>query len=120
MYYYRVAELTIQSCYQLRSFSAFACEPAEADVTIGETDELPPDGDDLVSGTIVHRRIPDGWFFHPDHVKDRGLYISEDYSGLRLLGQAGAEIGGMTEWHVRIALECWFARNGYVSLRQSP
>ena len=118
-YYYRVAEVTLQSCCRLQSFDDFACEPMDADITLEATDELPPDGKDLVSGTIVHRRTADGWFFHYWNQETKGLYVSRDYMRLRMLGQKSETVAGVMEWFVRIAVECMLARKGYVSLHSA-
>ena len=34
MYYYRIAELTVESVLELSSYKVFACEAAKADVTV--------------------------------------------------------------------------------------
>lgn len=116
-YYYRIAALTFRSCYTLSSFGAFLCEPAEqADVILEDTKEPPLPGADLSSGSVIHRKTPDGWFFHPRETDTVGLYVNEDYTRLKILGQYRPEITGLLEWFVRIALECWLARHGYVSL----
>ena len=119
MYYYRIADLTMKSDLKLISYKAFACEPARADVTVTATDELPPSGQEQRSGAIIHRKLANGWFFHPLSTDQRGLYISEDYSQLRRLGTESPKIMGIvdeTEWYIRIAMECLLARRGYVSL----
>ena len=119
MYYYRIAELTMESDRELSSYRVFACEPAKADVTVNVTDELPPPGPERVSGMMAHRKLADGWFFHPVSTEERGLYISEDYSRLRRLGAEGPKVMGIvdeSEWYIRIAMECMLARKGYLSL----
>ena len=116
MTYYRIGGVTLASCYELPSFGAFICDPAEADMTLEKTDEQPPKGHDLISGTIVHRSLPDGWFYHSLQTDQIGLYVSSDYTRLRMLGEEGAEISLQEEWMVRVALECMLARKGYVSL----
>ena len=119
MYYYRIAAVILQSPYRLRSFSYFACEPAEADIILTETKELPPDRADQVSGMIAIRHSDDGWFFHAGKSDREGLFVSKDYSSLRLLGYPKTEIYGMAEWFVRIAVECMLAYKGYVSLHSA-
>ena len=119
MYYYRVADLTLRSVFLLKSFSAFACEEAEPDVILEETDELPPAGKDQHSGEVTHRQIPDGWFFHPRRNDRLGLYVNRDYTRLRMLGMKGSEIVGIAAWYVRIALECRLIRMGYLSLHSA-
>ncbi len=116
MYYYRVAELILQSRFHLFSYREFACNPAEPDVILDATDELPPPGIDQQSGSVLHRQIPEGWFFHSEHEETVGLYVNTDYTHLRLLGSKDDMIPGGTEWYIRIALECRLIRMGYVSL----
>ncbi len=116
-YYYRIADLTLRSCCRLASFEGFSCEASDADVTLEETDEMPPEGQGQQSGMIVHCRVPDGWFFHSVWNKSTGLYACAGYTRLRLVGNKGfAVLRGSTEWIIRIALECLLARRGYVSL----
>ena len=117
--YYRIAELTLKSSFILCSFAAFACEPAGADVTLEKTDEIPPDGGKQISGSITHRKLSDGWFFTTRRTDEQGLYVSADYKHLRFYGAAGNELFGEAEWLIRIALECWFARWGYISLHSA-
>ncbi len=116
MYYYRVAELILQSCFKLSSFHEFACDPTEANVILEATDELPPPGIDQQSGQVIHRQIPGGWFFHSEQDEKIGLYMNEEYTYLRLLGSKDGMIPGKIEWYIRIALECKLIRMGYVSL----
>lgn len=119
MYYYRIAEVTLKSCYSLESFTDFACGQTEADILLEGTEELPPAGKDQYSGTIVHRETKDGWFFHPRGTDQKGLFVSADYTRLRMLGQTGEKVTGISEWFVRIAVECVLARRGYVSLHSA-
>ena len=119
MYYYRIAELTIQSVFRLESFGKFLCEPAEADMVLERTDELPPSGESKCSGIINHVMLPDGWYFHPERNKYEGLFISKDYTHLKLRGVEEDTIANMTEWFVRIAIECMLIRRGYVSLHSA-
>ena len=119
MYYYRIAAVTLQSPYRLFSFKDFACKPANADIILTETKELPPDSPDQLAGTIAIRRSEDGWFFHTGRLDRQGLFVTRDYSSLRLLGNQGTEIAGMTEWLIRVAVECLLARKGYVSLHSA-
>lgn len=116
MYYYRIAEIVLQSYYRLLSFDAFACEPASADITLDVTNALPPSGHDQICGTMILRQMEDGWFFHFRDSEEKGLYISTDYRHLRMLGIAKQTIGGMDEWFVRVAVECMLTHRGYVSL----
>ena len=116
MNYYEIGGVTLASCYRLPSFGAFACEPKNADVTLEKTEEQPSQGQDLFSGTIVHRRQVGGWFYHSPMTDRRGLFVSSDYARLRMLGESGPEMDIREEWMVRVALECMLARRGYVSL----
>ncbi len=116
MYYYRIADLIIESICELNSYKGFACKPGEADIIITETEELPPTGQDRQSGTIIHRKLADGWFFHSGATEQEGLFVSDDYTQLRILGAKNHLFFGAMEWFVRIAVECMLARRGYVSL----
>lgn len=119
MHYYKIAELIVKSDRELSSYHSFSCEPAKADITITETDELPPPGPEFVSGTVVHRRLNDGWFFHSKNTEKRGLYISSDYSKLKTLGKDNPLIMNIvdeSEWFIRLAIECVLARRGFISL----
>ena len=120
MYYYRIAEVTLQSAFELKCFRTFACEPSEADMFLEGTDEAPPLGNDLCSGTIVHRKLPEGWYFYLLHFDKTGLFISRDYSHLRIRNVPKNEtVAGTAEWFVRIAVECMLIRRGYVSLHSA-
>ncbi len=119
MYYYRIAAVTLQSPYQLISFKDFTCESTDADIILTETKELPPDSPDQLAGTIAIRRSEDGWFFHTGCLDRQGLFVTRDYSSLRLLGNQEAVISGMTEWLIRVAIECMLAWKGYVSLHSA-
>ena len=116
MFYYRIAGVTLASCYRLPSFKVFICETTDADVTLEKTEEQPPRGQDFISGRIAVRRLADGWFYHAPQTAQSGLYVSSDYTRLRMLGEEGDEIDRREEWMVRLALECLLARRGYVSL----
>ena len=116
MYYYRIAAVTLRSVSRLRSFEAFACDCCETDMSLTWTTELPPPGKDSVSGTLVHRKLRDGWFFHNSAVEGTGLYVNDDYTQLKLLGEAAESAARIEEWYIRIAVECLLARRGYVSL----
>ncbi len=120
MYYYRIAAVTLQSAFQLKCFGTFACEPTEADMILEGTDEVPQPGNELCSGTMVHRNLPEGWYFYPRGYEQSGLFISRDYSRLRLRNiPNGVIVAGIAEWFVRIAVECMLARRGYVSLHSA-
>ncbi len=116
MYYYKIACVILASCYILPSFEAFSCEPSRADVTLEKTEEEPSKGEDLISGAIAHRRLTDGWFYHTPKTDRVGLFVSPDYTRLRMRGVKGTLIDQRQEWMVRLALECLLALRGYVSL----
>ena len=116
MYYYKIAGVTLASCYILPSFETFSCGPSSADVTLEKTEEQPPKGQDLTSGAIAHRSLADGWFYHSPRTDRRGLFVSSDYTRLRMLGENGTGMARRDEWMVRLALECLLALRGYVSL----
>ena len=116
MYYYKVAEVSIKSAYRLVSFDYFACDECNPDIVIEKTDELPPSGQDVRSGSIIHRSVKNGWFFHGSDSDRMGVFIRPDYTEVKVLGVSGDTIQGMMEWYVRIAVECMLARKGYVSL----
>lgn len=119
MYYYKIADLIVGSVRKLNSYKEFLCESSKADVTVTETDELPPRGSEVVSRTVVHRKIEGGWFFHDKSTEQRGLYVSEDYSQLKVLGTDDPVVMGLineSEWFVRLAIECMLTRRGYLSL----
>lgn len=118
MYYYQIADIKLESCCRLQSFDSFFCDPVVPDVTLEKTTELPPEGTDQKSGTVIHRKVPGGWFFHSVNTDLKGLYVSKDYKRLKYLGEETV-IRGIEEWYVRIALECLLARRGYVSLHSA-
>ena len=119
MYYYRIGPLTLDSEHVLVSFASFACKPVQADVVLEDTAEPPVPGEDRESGSVIHRTQPDGWFFHSKKTDQAGLFVNRDYTRLRILGQREKVIAGVSEWYIRIALECWLARHGYVSLHSA-
>ncbi len=114
--YYRIAEITLQSEIVLPSFTAFECDPANVDVTLIRTAEQAPAGKEIVSGEIIHRVLPDGWFCHRKWTDEEGLFISRDYTVLRYLGKESVSAAFSAERYVRLALECLLIRRGYVSL----
>ncbi len=116
MYYYKIADLIIESVYELSSYKEFICEPGNSDIFVTETEELPSPGQDRQSGTIVHRKLIDGWFFHSRATEQEGLFVSNDYTKLKMLGVKNLTILGTMEWFIRIAVECMLARKGFVSL----
>ena len=116
MRYYKIAGLIIKSEYRLACFEDFLCEESQESILISKTVEPPPSGVDIRSGSIIHRRLKDGWFFYDENNDQAGAYISNDYTNLRILGVEDDIILGTMEWFVRIAIECVLARKGYVSL----
>ena len=116
MYYYQIADVVLKSECKLPSFETFLCGRVDADMELVKTDELPVPEADCISGSIVHRCQPDGWFFHSSSTDQAGVYVNEDYSQLKVLGESGDNIRGMNEWYVRIAVECMLAHRGYLSL----
>ena len=110
MFYYQISELILESQYELQSFSAFICEKNKADMFLSETTDQPLPGEDQISGSVVHRSQPDGWFFHSVYSDQSGLFVNKDYTDLKLLGEKGKIVKGMLEWYVRIAIECFLAR----------
>ena len=120
MYYYQIADLIFQSKFKLSSFADFICEQKkEAEVSLVETNELPPSGEDRNAGMITIRRIKGGWFYHSSYIQHAGLYVNDDYTELKLLGKDHSIVTGMEEWFVRVALECRLAQLGYVSLHSA-
>ena len=119
MFYYRIADVTLQSCVSLPDFALFACDPAEADITLEKTREQPLPGKELVSKSVVHRVTADGWFFHTRHTERQGVYVSRDYRRLRMLGEEEPAFIGTVEWFVRSAMECMLAGRGFVTLHSA-
>ena len=111
--FYRIADVTLDSCMELPSFAAFACAPAAPDVCLRVTDEQPPEGEETVSGRVAHRKIPGGWFCHRTENAGEGLFISADGTDLKYCGRGNALT---VEQYVRLALECLLSRRGYLSV----
>ena len=114
--FYRIASLIFFSQTALPSFAPFECEETAADVHLERTDEKPPEGEDITSGNITHRKIPGGWFFHFPTESNTGLIVSDDYTSLRLIGQDQGFVSMGEEWLTRVALECRLILMGYVSV----
>ncbi len=114
--YYQIADLVLFSTFDLPSFSAFACEPAAADVSLRLTDELPPEGREIETGRFMHRILPDGWYCHVTGSDREGLFISRDYTVLRYRHVGSGAAGQKAELYLRMALECLLARRGCLSL----
>lgn len=113
---YKIAEILLSSEVTLPSFAAFACAEGEPDVCLTLTDRQPPEGKEVISANITHRRLPDGWYVCFRGRPQNGLYISEDYTDLRLLRSTGGDGTPAEEHFVRLALECLLALRGYVSI----
>ena len=115
-WFYRIGEITVQSAVALKSFKHFICEETEADVRIEKTKEEPPEGDGILAGTEVIQRTDDEWIIFPATKNGTYLYVSEDYTNLRLklTGEENENI--LAERLIRIALECLLARKGYISV----
>ena len=116
MYYYKIAEIVIKSEYKLSSIESFICDEGVPSILLVKTEKLPPCGIDVESGSIIHRRVENGWFFHGKTSENTGVYVDSNYSRIKVLGVTDDTIYGMMEWYVRIAVECMLARRGYVSL----
>ena len=116
MHYYKIADLIIESEIEIDSYGEFVCEPMKADILLTKTDEQPASGREQISGAVVQRRLADGWFYHSKATDQAGLFVSSDYSRLRILGARNNNITGNLEWYIRIALECMLVRRGYLSL----
>ena len=114
--FYRIASLILYSQMFLPSFAPFECEETTVDVRLERTDEKPPEGEDITSGNITHRKIPGGWFFHFPGESNTGLIVSDDYTSLRLFGQKQDFVSVGEEWLIRVALECRLILMGYVSM----
>ena len=114
--YYRIADVTLLSALDLPSYAAFSCAPEKPDVTLTLTDEAVPAGKEIISGDIVHRVLPDGWFCHERENDSEGLFISAGYSSLRYKGRNDAGGALSAEKYVRVALECLLIRKGCVSI----
>ena len=116
MHYYKIAEITLQSFCRLTSFEPFSCDPSEADVILECTYKQPPQGKDLISDTIVHRRLKDGWFFQTIYSDGSGIYANSDYTRLQLFEESYPLQTDIIERILRVALECLLVHRGYVSL----
>ena len=116
MYDFRIADVALRSEMALPSYAAFAAETSEPDVTLLMTDEKAPSGQEIVSGDIVHRKLPDGWFCHGLRGDDEGMFISGDYSLLRYKGKNSPSGARAAERYMRLALECLLIRRGFVSM----
>ena len=114
--YYRIAELTIQSRFMIESFKGFSCTPAKADVIIEETRDPAPDCPVNYAGNLSYRQLPEGWFFSSYRYQDKGVYVTKDYSQIRVTGAECDPLADDFEWLIRVALECWLSLHGFISL----
>ena len=118
--YYRIASVVLRSALELKSFEPFACGPAEPDVTLERTDEQPPEGEWICAGPVKITRRGDEWIFQSIHFDRTCLYAGDGYTKLRLMMPDSTPADFFTTEHlVRMALECLFARKGYVSVHSA-
>lgn len=114
--YYRIADVTLSSEIILPSFENFICDQNEADISITITDEVPEEGSEVTSGTVVQRTIEGGWYFYIRGDNQRGLFARRDYTDLQLRGCDDSPAGFSVESLVRMAIECCLVKRGFVSL----
>ena len=119
MHYYNIAGVILKSSFSLPAFEGFSCGSADADIELTGTDQLPVLGTFQHIGDFTCLILPDGWFFQSAGAPNRGLYISSDYTKLKLLGAEGSVLTNEPEHFVRIAMECMLARRGFVSLHSA-
>lgn len=146
--YYQIANIRIQSQIELPSFKNFLYTPSEEQAgtdieIILSNDLLPAAGDEVISDYIVQRKTENGWFLHHIRRKYSGLLVNADYSKLQMirdykeiLGIEESEVedlpvnelkdkvnelpaGTVEEALIRMAIECYLARQGYVSLHSA-
>lgn len=147
--YYRIAKVVLCSQVVLPSFQNFTIDPGmidsiSPDIELTLSNEQPPDGKEIISDYIVQRKIEDGWFLHHAVRKFSGLLVNAHYSKLRLVrnyqelmglkpGETmddlpfnkveeavkNLEAGATEESLVRMAIECYMVRHGYVSLHSA-
>ena len=115
-WYYKIGMTIIRSGIMLRSFEAFTCDPSDADVIIGKTKDKPPEGQGINVGSAVIQILENGWFFQSAARSETGIYVNNDYTRLRMVTADAENTDMADEFVIRIALECLFARRGYVSL----
>lgn len=115
--FYRIGDVTLVSPIELPSYTAFRCEPSEADVTLETAcGILLPGGEDIIRDPVAVRKTEKGWFYHLPTADQSGLLVSGDYKKLRLLRNREGSVSGSEEWFIRLALECLLAHRGFVSL----
>lgn len=117
--FYRIADVTISSTIELLSFKDFVCDGGEADISLAVTDEIPGEGSEVTSGTVVQRKIEGGWYFFLRGDDRRGLFARRDYTDLQLRGFGDSAAGSSAESLVRMAIECCLVKRGFVSLHAS-
>ena len=124
---YNIAGVLLHSQIELSSFLCFACDPSDsscgfsAEARLERSSEIPGEGEEISSSSVISRHIPGGWFYHTDQSSASGLIVSDDYTYLRLIGEDIAEPAASVqeELFIRIALECLLIHAGYVSLHAS-
>lgn len=124
---YLIAEVLLHSQIELPSFGCFVCGSGESscafsvEAALERSGEIPSEGEEISSSSIVSRRLPDGWFYHTPLSAESGLIVNEDYTHLRLIGKETIvpAASAQEELFVRIALECLMIHTGYVSLHAS-
>lgn len=117
--YYRIADIVFRSQLHLSSFEAFICDPCEPDAVLDVTDEIPPEGTDTVAGSIVCRKTRDGWFLYSASSREGGLFVSSDYTHMRLIRESTLCLPLVEKLWIRVSLECLLARHGYISLHSA-
>lgn len=146
--YYRIAKVILYSQVTLPSFQNFIYEPEEktsinAELKVTLSSELPPEGSEVISDYIAQRKTENGWFLHHAARKYSGLLVNPDYTEMRLVRNYPELVGlnlehekmplseeiekaveklaaGSTEEAlIRMAIECYLARQGYVSLHSA-
>ena len=146
--YYRIAKVILYSQVTLPSFQNFIYEPEEktsinAELKVTLSSELPPEGSEVISDYIAQRKTENGWFLHHAARKYSGLLVNPDYTEMRLVRNypelVGLDLehekmplseeiekaveklaaGSTEEGLIRMAIECYLARQGYVSLHSA-
>ena len=115
-WYYRIGDVTIQSAIGLKSFKPFLCEVSEADVYIERTEDFSAGKNGIHTGTAVIRREGTEWFFFSATKGGTCLYVSDDYTKLRLNTTEKEYADSASAGLIRMALECLLAKRGYVSV----
>lgn len=131
--YYQIADVIFESEIILPSFANFKTGPQAADVSLTLSEEGAPEilkGTGVKSGYIEQYKIEGGWFYHATSDMRFGLVVSADYKKLFLTGHRAYidrmegekdydEAFPLEEALIRMALECFLVRRGYVSLHSA-